>query len=69
MRRKYTAAQIRQLYAERKDRKDPLAGLTLDEVAMLTRLYLGTEWSSYGKLVAYVHIYGKLPPLRRPRRG
>jgi len=46
MRRKYTAAQIRQLYAERKDRKDPLAGLTLDEVSMLARLYLGTEWSS-----------------------
>ena len=69
MKSKYTSARIRQLYAERKDRKDPLVGLTLDEVSMLARLYLGTEWSSYGKLVAYVHTYGKLPPLRRPRRS
>ena len=68
MESKCTQARIRQIYKERRGKKDPLVGLTLDEVAMLARLYLGTEWSSYGKLVAYVHTYGKLPPLRRPRR-
>lgn len=68
MKRKYTPERIRQIYEERKERSRPLDGLTLDEVAMLAMLYLGTEWSSYGKLTAYVYIYNKLPPLRRPRR-
>lgn len=51
------------LYRALAGKADPLRGLTLDEIVSLAREYMGTPYSSYGKLVSYVHMRGKLPPL------